>query len=64
MIVVELEGSPELETEVRLAAPPSAKLLLIALDLVAHLPVSLSIEPGIFHIAASVLLGVQSIESG
>ena len=58
MIIVELEGSPELEAEVRLAAPPSSKLLFVALDLVAHLPVSLSIEPRIFHVAASVLLGV------
>jgi hypothetical protein len=46
-----------------LAAPLSSKLLLIALDLVAHLPVSLSIEPGIFHVATSVLLGIKSIES-
>ena len=63
MIIVEFEGPPKFETEIRLATPPSAKQLLVALDLVAHLPVSLSIEPGIFQVAASVLLGVQSIES-
>lgn len=63
MVIVELERPPEFEAEIRLATPRSAKVLLVALDLVAHLPVSLSIEPGISLVAASVLLGVQSTES-
>jgi len=63
MIIIEFERSPEPEAEEILATFIGAKLLLVALDLVAHFPVSLSIEPGIFQFAASVLLGVQSIES-
>ena len=63
MVIVEFEGAPKFEAEIRLATPRSAKVLLVALDLIAHLPVSLSIEPGIFYVAASVLLGVQSIKS-